>query len=464
MSTVQSIFQNHLLKSIHEKQRSALVNEFPDLKSCSHKSFLSLYKYINERPEKFYSNNIFKSYYSFLTNEYKKNKGRLNNLLNQNNTKIDTAYLFLDEINKSMWHDSFTKMDEYAFMIFCDKTINPTYLKLIESVYYPFIYLLAVISRIERNKNTDGLDVYNSVEELKLSNNSSYCSVYDNTVRNGIAHGGITYKQKEIDYQDKRGNSKTLTDNELVTLIDNLIDICNALVLASKLFYTLHLDEGFNIPQHLMIEELQSETGAPWWKIEGCLNSELFNHQSQLIVYVRPNTRDYLKANYFTFMTGALCEQFSPGFDRYFISLHSEKSLPGWAVFDGNKLKNIRINGPNSHEDYEGVLINMFYVPKTKIPRFIGRIDTLIQSFRLHLPIAVENLHTQLNHLQFDVRNVSVHRNGWRLVLQGSVIISNKTENIEAALKKTSKRIITKALKKAKKQERNLVLKLLPLR
>jgi hypothetical protein len=356
-------------------------------------------------------------------------------------------------------------MDEYDFMIFCDRIINPTYLKLIESVYYPFIYILALISRINRNKNTDGLDVYNSVEELEFSNRSNYCSVYDNIIRNGIAHGGITYKQKEISYQDKKGNSKTLTDRELIILVDSLIDICNALVLASKLFYILHLDEGFNIPQQLMIEELQSEIEAPWWKIEGCLNSEININQSQLIIYVRPNTRDYFKAQYSTFMTGVLSEQFSPGYDRYFISLHSKKILPGWAIFDGNKLKNIRVKGPNSFEDYKDVLIDnlIFFVPKIKMPRLLGRVYTLIQSFRIHVPIAIENYHSQLNHLKFDMRDVSIHRNGWRLVLKGSVIISNEIENIEATLKKASKRIIKKVFKKAKRQEKNIIYKLLPL-
>ncbi len=465
MSTIQNIFPNHLLKSSHEIQHHILENIFSDLTSCNHKSYLSLYKYVNNQPEKYYSKDIFLDYYSFLKDEYRNNKQRLFNLLNQNIFNINKAFLFLDEINQNNWHDIIENLDEYDFIRFCDKTINTTYLKLIEGVYYPFIYLLAFISRINRNKNTDGLDVYNSVEELKFLNKSNYCTVYDNIIRNGIAHGGLTYKQKEITYIDKRSNSKSLTDIEIITLIDSLIDLCNALVLAAKLFYVMHLDNGLNIPQHLMIEELKSETEAPWWKIDGCLNSVTINNESQLIIYVRPNTRDYFKVQYSTFMTGVLCEQLSPGYDRYFISLHSKLSLPGWAVFDGNKLKNIRINKPNSFEDYKGVLIDnlLFYVPKIKLPRFLGRIDTLIKSFHLHIPFVFEIFHSKLGHLMVNVRNVSIHRNGWHLVLTGSVIINENSNNIKTALKLSPKRILRKTLKKAKKHEKNILLKIIPL-
>lgn len=303
MSTIQNIFPNHLLNSSHEIQRHILENIFSDLTGCNHKSYLSLYKYVNNRPEKYYSKDIFFDYYSFLKDENRNNKQRLTNLLNQNIFNINNAFLFLNEINQSNWYDIIENLDEYDFIRFCDRTINTTYLKLIEGVYYPFIYLLAFISRINRNKNTDGLDVYNSVEELKFLNRSNYCTVYDNIIRNGIAHGGLIYKQKEITYIDKKSNSKSLTDVEVITLIDSLIDLCNALVLAAKLFYVMHLDDGFDIPQHLMIEELKSETEAPWWKIDGCLNSVTFNNESQLIIYVRPNTRDYFKVQYSTFMT-----------------------------------------------------------------------------------------------------------------------------------------------------------------
>ncbi len=465
MGSVQDIFQNHLLKHIHENNRNILENKFPELKTCGHKSYLLFYKYVNDRPAKFYSQIIFEKYHTFLKDEFRNNKNRFINLLKQNYYKIDRAYLSINEINNFDWHDLFENVDEWDLMRFFDQKINPTYLKLIEEVFFPFIYLLAFTSRLNRNKNTDGLDVFNCVEELNISNNADYCAAYDNIIRNGIAHGGVTYRQKEIHFQDKHGNSKLLTDRQLISLVDDLIDICNALVLASKIFYILHLNENLFIPQQLMIEELQSETETPWWKIEGSLNSEIINNKSQLIIYARPNTGDILKAQYSTFMTGALSEQFSPGYDRYFISLHSTKSLPGWAAFDGKELERIRKKGPNTIKDYKGVLIDnlIFFVPKFKLSRFLGRIDTLIHSFRLHFPSAFDKFHEQLNHIKFYVRNVSIHKNGWRLVLRGSVIIIEDDKDIEVGLKKSAKRIIKKAFRKAKREEKYFFVKFLPL-
>jgi len=313
MSAVQDIFCNRLLINIHENYRKILRTKFPELKNCGHKSYLLFYKYINKRPEKFYSQVVFEKFSTFLESEFKNNKERLVNLLNQNYYKIDKAYFFINEINNLDWHDSFEDMDELDFVKFIDNKTNPVYLQLTEGVFFPFIYLLAFISRLNRNKQIDGLDVFNCVEELNIHGNNDYCRTYDNIVRNGIAHGAVTYKQKEINFKDKRGKSKSFRFRQFIDLVDDHIDTCNALVIASKIFYIKYLNENLYIPPQLMIEELQSETESPWWRIEGSLKSKIANNQSQLIIYARTDTKDVLKAYYSTIMTGVLSEQFSPG-------------------------------------------------------------------------------------------------------------------------------------------------------
>ncbi|MBU0569100.1 hypothetical protein KJ693_11370 [bacterium] len=466
MMAIQDIFQNPLTRQLQDNAKHQLKEKFPELRDCPHQSYLSLSKYLKQSPERFYSHTSFEVYSSFLTDENNNQSARLQNILNQEIYRLDKAFLLLSEINRENWHDSFTKFDDYEFMRFCDKTLHPSYLKLIEGVFFPFVYLLAATSRLDKGKSLEGLKVFNCVEELKQTNYSVLCNLYDNVVRNSIAHGGTMYRDKEIVYRDKKGNEHTFTHGAVVSIVDDLLDLCDACALSLKLFYLLHLNSNLNIPRQLMIEELQEETDLPWWHIEGCLLSELAG-KSQLIIYARPTTRDYYKVQYSTFLSGVLSEQFVPDFDRYFVSLRSAHAWPGWAAFDGKKLKQIREHGSRSFEDYKGVVQDnlIFYVLNFKLPRFLGRLDTLWQSFRIHLPLVFAQIHSQLNHVSFTVRNADIHRNGWRSVLHGSVILHLAPgNNGQEAVRQSCRKIIRKVLRTARQQAKlTNVAKFLPL-
>lgn len=454
MGTVQDIWKNPLTAQLHQKKRQLLRDTFPMLRNCSHKSYLSLSKYLDGTPERFYSQVSFDQYCHFLSNEQQVHASQLTSLLNSKRHEIDRALLFLNELNRDHWHDSLADFDDYELTHFLDTTTNPTYLKLIESVYFHFIFLVAASSRLNRGRSLDGLDVYNCVDEINRTQFSPLSRPYDNVVRNGIAHGGITYREKETIYRDKKGNTRKLRNRAVIALVDDLLDICNAFTLAIKLFFISNLNPNINILRQLMIEELQAETDAPWWHIEGCLVSEVAT-QSQLIVYARPNTRDYFKVQHATFLSAALCEQFAPGFDRYFFSLRSPVALPGWAAFDGKKLQQVREKGPESMEDYKGVLENdlIFFLPRLKPPRFLCRWETYLHSFRLHLPLAMAEFRRQLNLTPITVRHVTIHRNGYRSVLNGSVVLQCSNDaKIRDVVRRSCRRVITKALIIARKE------------
>lgn len=454
MSTDQALLRNPITSELHSRKRAKLRESFPELENCNHESYLSLSRYLDGIPERFYSEEAFQLYFSFLKEELANNPAMLKNNLNQETYRFDKALLSLNEINHEGWHDSFEKSDDYGFMHFCDKILHPSYLKLIEGVFSPFVYLLAKYSRIRRGKPIEGLDVFNCVEELKTCKYSDLCKGYDDIVRNGIAHGGTTYRDKAIVYQDKYGNERTLLHSGIVNLVDDFVDIYNGCTLAIKLFFVLNMNSGINIPRQFMIEEFQATTDSPWWHIEGCLTSELAG-QSQLVIYARPKSRDYYKIQYLTFLSGALSERFAPGFNRYFFSLRSPIGWHGWAAFDGVKLRRIREKGNAKFEDYKGVLQDnlVFYKPDFRLPRFLGKIDTLWQSFRIHIRFVFEEIRNQLNHALIVVRNATIHRNGWRAVLNGSAIVYLSAEsNTQEFVRQSCRKIIRKALKKARSQ------------
>lgn len=102
-------------------------------------------------------------------------------------------------------------------------------------------------------------------------------------------------------------------------------------------------------------------------------------------------SRDYHKVQYMCIYSVILAEHFAPGFDRYMVSLCTPIAGPGWAVFDGKKLRGIREDGvPRSMDDYKGVLASghVYYKPNVILPKFLCKLKTLLMSFRLYMPLA----------------------------------------------------------------------------
>lgn len=451
---MSEIWSNTLLKEVHNRRRTLLVKRFPMLSYCPHNHYLSLFNYINRLPECFFSEELFQKYLNWLESRHKSNSQKLKEYFLEKKDEFHKAFLFLGEINRYSWHDSFEEFDEYETIRFIDQEIHPTYLRLIEAIFFPFAHLLAFFSRIDRGKATDGLDIFNVVEEVKSTDFSVLTDLYRKIVRNGIAHGGITYLQKEIRYRDKKGNVEKLADSEIITLVDDLIDACNSVSLAFKVFVFSHVDDDYILPQQIFLEELQAETDMPWWHIVGCMPSE-FASQNQLIIYARPNSRDFFKVQYSTFMSGVLAEFFAPGYDRYFFSLRSPKAWPGWAAFDGQKLRKIRNKASQTVDDYQGVLEDnlVFYVPKPKLLGIFRKVDTLLQSFRIHWPLVLSDIQMKLGRPKIRVRTSKIHRNGWRSVLNGTVFIAPNQETISQELIRMScGQIIRAALSDARKK------------
>jgi hypothetical protein len=203
-----------------------------------------------------------------------------------------------------------------------------------------------------------------------------------------------------------------------------------------------------------LLDELIEETSTPWWKVIGCIPSSI-GDLKQLIVYARPRTYDFMKVQWSTFQSGVLAEKFAPGYDRYFISIHSELSFPGWASFDGIKLRNLRQNKNASLIDYVDAINDksIFYVPRLKLPRIFSRIHTLYLSFKTHWSLFVEDLHKQFGRANICVREAKIHKNSFKCVLNGAVFIDNYSLPItQKTIKGLKGAVIKKSLHMARKR------------
>ncbi len=463
MQIVQKLFKQNLTYIQHQRERKIIREKFKDYLP-EDKSFLSLFRYINKSPEKYYSENSFQLYFQFLDEELKAHRNNFNKLLNNNNYKINNSIRNLNLICNETWHEKIENIDDYDEMLSFDLKINHAYLKLLESVLSPLIYLIAYQLRVKRGKSTEKLDIYNCVEELKNTTYESFAVTYDNIIRNGIAHGGITYNRDGISFIDKKKTVK-ITYRDFLRKVDDLVNNCNAIILAIKIFYIKNIDSEIVIPKELMIEELKAETNSPWWNIEGSLDSTIINSESQLMIFARPNTTDINKIRYATVMTGILAEYYAPGYKKYFISLKSSVCLSGWATFDGDLIKEKRLKNTDTFEEYKGIIIEnlIYFVPTYKLPRYLYKLNELFHSFKIHFSLILKDLREELNKLDIIIKDASIHKNGWRLVLNSSVIINNNKNDVNLKIKAEARRIIKLSLKKAKRQNKNLLLNLLPL-
>ena len=288
----------------------------------------------------------------------------------------------------------------------------------------PLARPVAHFSRLDRGKSTEGLDVWSVKEELKGQPTECLIAPYRHIIRNGIGHGGITFLQNEISYRDKKGIEETFGTAFVIRVCDDLLDTCNGLAAALKVFFLVSRSRGYTPPRELLVEELQEETATPWWTIEGCVESEVAG-KPQLIVYARPDSRYYSKVYWSAIQSGILAEFFAPGYDRYFLSLHSSKGWPGWAVFDGKKLRKLRESEADDLSHYGGIVENnlVFYVPKPAMPEVLSRLDTLAKALRINMPLAMQRVRENLGIPRIVCRNASIHRNSWGAVLNAEVVI-----------------------------------------
>lgn len=452
MLAIYNKLQNPLTRMRNARDRARIVAIFPDVAASVEGRFLALRRYVHSCPERFFDIDAHRFMYGWLQNRDANQRTELQKYLEENDSEFNRALLFLREINVEPWHDKpLEGRDDYDEIRLVDTYIHPTYLRLIEAVLTPFIRLVAYFSRLDRAKGTDGLDVWSIIQELSGTPADCLTGAYRHLVRNGIAHGGITYLQNEIRYRDKKGNEEVIHAKEIVRIFDALVDECNGIAAAYKLFWVVTTGIGYKPPQQFFVEELQEETRAPWWNIEGCVESEALGGRTQLTIYARVNTRDVSKVHWSTIQSGILAEFFAPGYDRYFFSLRSPRAWPGWAAFNGQRIASLRLSDAQDLSEYQGILEDnlIFYVPQPALPRSIGKVDTFWQSTKLQWPLSMDEFRQARKIPRLEARNAKIHRNSLHGVLNASVVLSDYQDDVQTTVRAHKRRIVKVALKAA---------------
>jgi hypothetical protein len=448
-----------LTSELHDYRRRKISSRFPFLSASGHGYYLSLWKFLEQIPERFFSSKACDDIHEFLYNLKTTEAETLSKILMEYETLLIFAFQCLSEINSLGFHDTEIPSDDIHLMRLCDNHIHPNYLKLTEAAYANLSLPMSVYQRIRRKASLEGFDVFNRVEELSKSQYSYLAKPYNNVVRNAIAHGKVTYKPTEIVYEDKKGHSVTLSSKDVIRLFDEMLDICNGLSLGLRLFYFTNSEflqrYGIAVPRPIMIEELRAETEAPGWEIRGCLESETLYGAKQLNIFTRNRFLDPLKAQYHVIRSAVLAERFAPGYGRYFVLLDSKYSLSGWAAFDGPKLNSARQEDRSTLKDSfealeEGLI---FFVPKVKLPRFFFRLSSLVSALKVLAPLKRREYQEKHLPLLVDARDIKMHRNGFYCVIRGSVVVkSNTIFPMDQLIRNNCRWIVRKVVKAARKR------------
>jgi len=455
---------------VNKNWKEKIIDNFPVLENAIDSKFLSLKEYVAERPQKFYNKQVFGDFLLFLNNLKKDNTNWLLDIYKEIEYELNIAIKSLDEINELKIHDIFVPDNNIEMIRFIEKNIHFNYLKLIEAVYHKFIYFIAYANRLQRKKPVDGLDIFNCVEEI-LKTPFHYATIsYHNTIRNGIAHGGITYKESDTIYKGKKGKPYEISTKRIIRMFDDLLDICNGLCLAFKLFLILNRDflieNNIIVPKQFLIQELKAQANAPKWKVVDCLENVVLDNKKQLNIFTENSLLAYQEVNYYAFRTAVFAEYFANGFDRYFFSLKSKYSLLGWAAYDGEILRRVRLNNSNDLDDYNGVLEEnlLFFVPKIKIPKFVRKLLNIWTILRINFPIEYHKNTNYIFKRKYELRETKPFKRKFSIIINDPslYLFQDNNEQIIDFIRKNYKKIVRYAIRKSKKELNSRITRFLP--
>jgi hypothetical protein len=457
MTNIEKLTRNILYENEHNETKKKIVSLIPELMSCNDNSFLSLYKYLMTSPHKYYSLYSYQFFGELLTELDNTQHSYFLSYYYNHETELNSALIHLAEINKSDFNDC-EYADDHELIQSIDMYYNNAYLKLLEAVYTPLTRIIAQYLRIKRGiKPDENLGMFNIAEELDHNGIYNLTMVYNDTIRNGIAHGGIIYLQNNVKYTDKKGKSIVIGYREFIELYDDLIDSCNGLALAIIVFLFKNTSNGYKLLDNILIDELKVITKTYWWEIINSVHSE-YEKLNQLLIYAKVNTTDVLKVNMSVFISGIKAELYAKGFDRYFFLFRDRNNHIGWASFDGNKLKKLREEQCEDLKEYTYALNDnlIFFVPKKKYPEFIYKLQGLAMAFAINYPRVINEIKTQLGIPDMCFRKIKSHRNGYKQIVNAELVINENPYQMYKCITKNMRRIFNKCYKESRKENKKV--------
>jgi len=429
------IFEVHpLTKRINQIWRSTIAKEFPELDIDNNNNYLSFKEFLTDTPQSFYTPSLTSKYYRFIENLFIEEPKIFKSIYSENYPELNLAFKYLDQINSLNFHDNKLPSDTIDLLRTVDLNYNFSYLKLQEGVFHKFVFPLAYFSRLKRDVSTTGLKLFNCIEELKNTPFGDLVYCYNNTIRNAIAHGGVSFTERRIIYNDSKGIPISKDPLDVIRLFNQMVDNCNAMSLAWRkfLFNYRHKLISFNLhpPAHLLYKEIKANSDSPSWEIQEIFEFENVKKKSQINIYVK-HSLPKRELDFHLFRTGVLAESSIPGFDRYYITSSSKRKWPSSISLNGELLRENRLNGITEITKYTGAVESLYvFEPK----RFGDKLFSFYKNFRAAFKIQYEIRKSDITKVKlkrkFKFKYAEAHLRGFKMVATDiSIVVDPNHKN-----------------------------------
>lgn len=439
------IDKNFFTYKILERKKKIILDKFPELNACKHDNFHSLGEYIYESPSKFYNKNIYTDVNLYFESLVDNPNDLLDffKILNNLSFEFNHAIKTMNELNLKAIHENLLPSNEAELMYFFSEKIVYEYLKINDVVLLGLIKPIAYFLRVTNKKGTDNLDIYNCIDTLKKYQIfDDLTNIYNNTLRNAIAHGGVTFESSVIKFKDRK-DTKAFYASDFIKEFDNLTDIVNAIILVYKKVIFQYLDvlvnHGITVPSSIMEIELRYKANHYGWKIIHSYDSEIpKGKQYNLLVESNLNSRKFM--NFSAVYTAITLENLLPKkYDNFFIQIKTKYKLSCWQIIDLEKLR--------EHYTGEKVIITdgtFFFEEK-----YFGEKKDLLKIYKTSF---FQN-YTDKNKI-VNVRYIKHHnKKSYNVIENAGIFLDISDEKIEDYIRNKSKDIIS--LVKSEKRKKH---------
>jgi hypothetical protein len=225
-------------------------------------------------------------------------------------------------------------------LLLLSNEFHPEYLRRCEHIFTNLIILYWAIVR-KGAVNATGFNITGAISALKSKGYGQLLLGYDEKIRNGIAHGQVTFGLSEIQYGDNRFAYKLL-DDEFLYVFDTLWRTSNSLAIAILLFIaknpSLFATNTNVLPTSIISLIATAESEREGLSVKGVIESEIKSGR-QLYIFTDTvfNKRESVLLEC-SQIAIRLLDAGAVGYSRYVFGIHQGTEVDSMMVILPEKL------------------------------------------------------------------------------------------------------------------------------
>jgi hypothetical protein len=333
-------------------RRERAIGCFPELAGCRHELFAFMSVYADRLPWSTYDREAQQKYLAFLRTLATERPTYLTDFLREEHGAVEITFRTLETINSTFPHDrDWSELRDVKLLRTIQDEVHPMYLLLCEGVLKWLLTIVAVPRRLKRGDPADNLSPGDLVKEARDAGIHPL-DCFDSKMRNAIAHGSVALGIDRIEYVNRyRGkpSSRENTPRETLSMVEALLDVCNGMAAALRLFVLLDrgllFSEKTELPPALVFPEVETQLATSDWHVDDYLELRHADGSRELNLFARTSYLDDHKTRLSVIRTASLAAGLMPRFDRYYVRLERRGVTAGWGLFDGAKVRELLKKG-----------------------------------------------------------------------------------------------------------------------